>query len=570
MKLSKLNFIVLSLATFAKASSPIGFGKNTFGGNGGVEYHVNNMKEFQEALNNNGNPNGSKIIYIDSQINGALQEDGSLLTAESLSPGFTFQKYVACFTEDGSEWLNTDECNVIEELRSAGAKVQANKIKVMVTPNTTIIGNGEGSKLEELSLQINGVSNVIIKNLFIEAPNDLFPEWDPTDGIHGSWNSEYDAIVIRRSINVWIDNCYLTDGNKGVDTTPLVFGQYIDLHDGLIDIVNESDFVTISNNRFENHKKTILIGSSDKNVEDRGHLKITIYNNVFLNCNERLPRVRFGHVHVYNNYYYAETFNPGYPSLTVDNYFHDDAVFPQYFIGLGVEGNVLSEYNSFNYIGNQEIPATDDIIVYSYGGYIFHDNGSEYNGQNIDIDSLAEKSFKLKVKTKVAQNAEKGSSNPIWVNATFTNDAFHPSSFYDYNLMTNLDEVNDLINKVPSWMFGEIDNQLEVSNNNFDYELMNTENVTYNKEPTLEDIENIIKNNVEPPTTENISTNSTEQPTTEDTTQNNTVEPPTIEGTTQNNTIEPIEPIGPPMAENIIPSNFEQSITEDSIQNNTI
>ncbi|KAG4094605.1 pectin lyase-like protein [Neocallimastix lanati (nom. inval.)] len=453
MKFSKLNLSLLSLVGLVSANSPVGFGKNTIGGEGGVEYHVTNIEELKEALNNYGNPTGSKIIYIDSQINGAINEDGSLLTAESISPGYTFQKYIECFTADGTQWLNTYECNALEKLRQAGAKVQANKIKVFITPNTTIIGSGVNSKLEELSLQINGVSNVIVKNLYIQAPNDLFPEWDPTDGIYGSWNSEYDAVVIRKSMNVWVDNCYLTDGSKGVDTTPLNFGQHTELHDGLLDIINESDFVTISNNRFESHKKTMLIGNSDKNVEDRGHLKVTIHDNVFINCNERLPRVRFGHVHIYNNYYYAETFHPGYPSLTVDNYFHDDTVFPQYFIGLGTEANVSSEYNSFNYIGNQEIPATNDIVVYSYGGYIFHDQGSEFNGQNINLDALAEKSFKTKVQTKIAQNAAKGSSNPAWVNATFTSDAFLPSSFYDYDVKTNLDEVNDLINKVPTWMF---------------------------------------------------------------------------------------------------------------------
>lgn len=455
MKFTKLDFSLLLLAAVANANSPVGFAGNTIGGEGGVEYHVNNIKEFIEALNNNGNPTGSKIIYVESQVNGAVDDNGNALTAESLAPGFTFQKYINCFTEDGTEWLNTDECNALDELRLEGAKLQAEKIKIMVTPNTTIIGNGEGSRLEELSLQISGIDNVIIKNISIEAPNDLFPEWDPTDGIHGSWNSEYDAIVITNSsTRVWIDNCYLTDGSKGVNTTPLIFGQHVELHDGLIDVVNGADFVTISNNRFENHKKTMLIGNSDKKTTDRDHLKVSIYNNVFINCNERLPRVRYGNVHVFNNYYYAETFNEAYTSLTVDNYYHDDNVFPHYFIGLGIESNVLSEYNSFNYAGNQEIPASEDIIVYSYGGYIFHDNGSEFNGKKIDIDAIAEKSFHTKVQTKMAQNATKNATNPDWTSATFTTDAFHPSSYYEYEVKTNLDEVNDLINKVPSWMFG--------------------------------------------------------------------------------------------------------------------
>ncbi|OUM56966.1 polysaccharide lyase family 1 protein, partial [Piromyces sp. E2] len=221
----------------------------------------------------------------------------------SLVPGFSLDSYIACFTEDGSEWLDTPECNQIEESRQQGRPIQNNQILVNVTPNTTIIGNGNDARLEELSLQVRHTENVIIKNLSVEAPNDYFPEWDPTDGIHGNWNAEYDAIVIKNATNVWVDNCYLGDGSKGVDTFPKVFGHYVETHDGLLDIVDAGDYVTISNNRFENHKKTMLIGNSDSSTTDRDHLKVTIYNNVFINCNERMPRVRFGKVHVFNNYF---------------------------------------------------------------------------------------------------------------------------------------------------------------------------------------------------------------------------------------------------------------------------
>eukprot|EP00833_Pecoramyces_ruminatium_P011041 jgi/Orpsp1_1/1185073/evm.model.c7180000092219.1 len=454
MKFSKLNLGLLLLVAATNASdSPIGFGKNTTGGKGGAEYHVHSYKELKEALDNHGNPNGPKIIYIDSPINGSIYEDGSAMTAESLVPGYSLGKYLNCFNEEGSQWLDTEECNEIENLRLSGIPLQRAQTEVFVTPNTSIIGNGNDALVEELSLQISHTENVIVKNLSIEAPNDFFAEWDPTDGIHGSWNAEYDAMVIRNSTNVWIDNCYLTDGKRHVGTQPFVFNKYVELHDGLLDIVDASNFVTVSNNRFENHQKTMIIGSKDSAYTDRDHLKVTIFNNVFLNTNERHPRVRFGHVHVFNNYFYAETFHPYYPSYTVDNYFHDDTVFPQYFIGLGVESNILSEYNSFNYIGNDEIPGTDDIVVYSYGGFTFHDQGSEFNGQSEDFDALAEKSFHLKVKTKMAQNAAKGKSNPAWVNATFTTETFNPLESYDYQANTNMDEVNDLINKVPTWMF---------------------------------------------------------------------------------------------------------------------
>ncbi|OUM66491.1 polysaccharide lyase family 1 protein [Piromyces sp. E2] len=408
MKILFFNNIGLLLLTgLVNASSPIGWGRNTTGGEGGVVYHVTTYNELRKALDNHGKSNEPKIIYIESVINGIENEDGSRIDLPGLVPGYSFEKYVSCFTEDGSEWLDTTECNALTALMKQGRTLQNNQVHLSVPPNTTIIGNGREGRLKEISLQVRHTKNVIIKDLFIEAPNDYFPKFKPTDGIHGTWNAEYDTIVMKNCTNIWIDNCYLSDGSTGLDTQPVIFGQPVETHDGLIDIVDAASDITISNNRFENHKKTILIGNSDNRPTDIDRLKVTLYNNVFINCVERLPRVRYGKVHIFNNYYYAITFNSAYPSYTVDNYYHDTKVFPHYFIGLGVYSNILSEYNSFNYHGNKEIPASEDIIVYSYGGSIFHDNGSEYNGKTLNIDTLASKSFHIKSNVRMEQDRAK-------------------------------------------------------------------------------------------------------------------------------------------------------------------
>lgn len=457
MKFTRLSIALLSALSAVSAresnSKLMGWGAKAVGGEGGMVYHVSTFAEFKEALQNNGKPNEPKIIYVDGPISANVDEEGKTLTASDYMTGFNFDDYLNCFTEDGTTWLDTEECNKINELRLAGAPLQKENIYVNVTPYTTIIGSGDSSKLVDMSIQIQSVDQVIIKDLYVQAPRDFFAEWDPTDGITGSWNAEYDAIVVNNSTNVWVDSCYLTDGEYSNNTTKKVFGKFIELHDGLLDIVDSADFVTVSNNRFENHAKTSLLGNSDKRVTDAGHIKVTFYNNVYIHCQERLPRVRFGKVHVFNNYYLASTQDDDYPSLTVNNYYHDDSVFPNYMIGLGIESNILSEYNSFNYIGNEKIPASEDIVVYSYGGHVFRDNGSEFNGKNIDLTTLAEESFKLKVKTKMAQNAAAGKANPDWVNATFSSETFEPSEFYDYEFTKNLDDVNDLINKVPYWLF---------------------------------------------------------------------------------------------------------------------
>ena len=86
-------------------------------------------------------------------------------------------------------------------------------------------------------------------------------------------------------------------------TLPVLFGAKYQIHDGLVDITNASDRVTVSWNRFLKHDKVMLIGSSDNAPADVGRLRVTLHHNHFENVVQRAPRVRYGQVHVYNNYY---------------------------------------------------------------------------------------------------------------------------------------------------------------------------------------------------------------------------------------------------------------------------
>ena len=48
----------------------------------------------------------------------------------------------------------------------------------------------------------------------------------------------------------------------------------------------------------------MLIGHNDDEVGDKDDLHVTLHHNRFVNCDQRLPRVRHSKlVHVYNNYY---------------------------------------------------------------------------------------------------------------------------------------------------------------------------------------------------------------------------------------------------------------------------
>ena len=102
------------------------------------------------------------------------------------------------------------------------------------------------------------------------------------------------------------------------------------MHDGLLDITNASDLVTVSWNRFLNHDKVMLIGSSDSAPADRGKLRVTLHHNLFDGIGQRAPRVRFGQVHVYNNLYRIE-----------------ERRATAYSWGVGIESAIYAENNFF-------------------------------------------------------------------------------------------------------------------------------------------------------------------------------------------------------------------------------
>jgi pectate lyase len=200
----------------------------------------------------------------------------------------------------------------LEDARIASAKAQAGRVRVRVPPNTTIYGLGADATLIGAAMEIAGPSrkeaapmNVIVRNLTFLDTQDCFPQWDPNDGPTGNWNADYDAISIHHATHVWIDHNRFADEKTRDDTQPLHFGHRYQVHDGLVDVTHQSDYVTVSWNVFATHDKTMLIGNSDSATEDRERLRVTVHHNLFDNTGQRTPRVRFGKVHVYNNVYRA-------------------------------------------------------------------------------------------------------------------------------------------------------------------------------------------------------------------------------------------------------------------------
>jgi len=143
-------------------------------------------------------------------------------------------------------------------------------------------------------IYVKRCNNIIIRNLVFEGPGAY-----DVDG--------WDDATLDASMNVWVDHCEFRDGV-----------------DGNFDIKNTSDYITVSYCKFtylkppkaggsggaDDHRFSDLIGSSDGATADRGHLNITFARCWWAQgCVARMPRVRFGKVHIVNNYFNSTTSN---------------------------------------------------------------------------------------------------------------------------------------------------------------------------------------------------------------------------------------------------------------------
>lgn len=142
-----------------------------------------------------------------------------------------------------------------------------------VRPNKTIIGLGTNATLEGGGLYLYKSGNVIIRNLTIKGSTD-------------------DNLGILLSTNVWIDHC-----------------TFLNAKDGNLDIRRASDNITVSWCKFlydppQDHALSCLLGSNDRETDCEGKLHVTFHHNWWAeNVRERMPSVRWGTVHLYNNYY---------------------------------------------------------------------------------------------------------------------------------------------------------------------------------------------------------------------------------------------------------------------------
>jgi len=348
-------------------------------------YTVHNRQELIAALNEGVYPPPSttpsstpKIIYVAGTIDANVDDNNVPLTCQDYyRNGYSLEEFLAFYDPAVWGFKPPQATDPVEIARIASREAQKARVQIAVGSNTTIVGLGKNARIRGAQLDLRGSSsnqrsNVIIRNITFQDTFDCFPAWSPSDGALGSWNAEYDAIALRQIHHVWIDHNVFEDKDTIDSTEPTYFGVHYERHDGLTDITNASNYVTVSWNQYRNHDKVMLIGSSDSGntaAGDRGKLKVTIHHNLFLNLGQRTPRVRFGQVHVYNNYYNIDH-SPKYI----------------YSWGVGIESQIYAENNYF-----KSGDITPDRFIGVYKGTMIHAAETYANGRSLNrmVDVVA-------------------------------------------------------------------------------------------------------------------------------------------------------------------------------------
>ncbi|KAM0002984.1 putative pectate lyase [Helianthus debilis subsp. tardiflorus] len=160
--------------------------------------------------------------------------------------------------------------------------------ELVVASDKTIDGRGAKVEIINGGLTLMDVKNIIISNInvhdVVELPGGMIKSGDGPATMRQK--SDGDCITVSGGKQVWIDHCSFSKA-----------------FDGLVDVTLGSSHVTVSNCKFTQHSKVMLLGADDGHHQDK-NMVVTVAFNMFTdNCDQRMPRCRFGFFQVVNNNY---------------------------------------------------------------------------------------------------------------------------------------------------------------------------------------------------------------------------------------------------------------------------
>ncbi|MGC3002005.1 pectate lyase family protein [Streptomyces sp. G35A] len=156
----------------------------------------------------------------------------------------------------------------------------AGVIELKQISNVTIVGVGSGAVFDQLGIHIRQSKNIIIQNVTVR---NVKKSGSPT-------SNGGDAIGMESDVrNVWVDHVTLEAS-----------GGESEGFDGLFDMKDNTQYVTLSYSTLRNSGRGGLIGSSESDVSNGF---VTFHHNLYENIDSRAPLLRGGIGHMYNNHY---------------------------------------------------------------------------------------------------------------------------------------------------------------------------------------------------------------------------------------------------------------------------
>lgn len=156
----------------------------------------------------------------------------------------------------------------------------AGVIELKEISNVTIVGVGSGAVFDQLGIHIRKSSNLIIQNVTVR---NVKKSGSPT-------SNGGDAIGMESDVrNIWVDHVTLEAS-----------GGESEGFDGLFDMKDNTQYVTLSYSTLRNSGRGGLVGSSESELSNGF---ITYHHNLYENIDSRTPLLRGGIAHIYNNYY---------------------------------------------------------------------------------------------------------------------------------------------------------------------------------------------------------------------------------------------------------------------------
>ncbi|MFW6641093.1 pectate lyase family protein [Nocardiopsis algeriensis] len=240
-----------------------------------------------------------------------------------------------------------------------GCETADGVIELKKISNVTIVGTGSGAVFDQVGIHIRESRNIIIQNVTVR---NVKKSGSPT-------SNGGDAIGMEKDVrNVWVDHVTLEAS-----------GGESEGYDGLFDMKNNTQYVTLSYSVLRNSGRGGLVGSSESDLSN-GH--VTFHHNLYENIDSRAPLLRGGIGHMYNNHY-ADLHKSGINSRAgarakvENNYFEDsrDVLGTFYTNERGsweVRGNVFdnvtwSSQGDKNYPAGPDPRSTTSVsIPYSY------------------------------------------------------------------------------------------------------------------------------------------------------------------------------------------------------------